>query len=64
MEGIDWVTAYGCDPEELRKMSVDAGLVVAAQRGLRFTYHNHDLEIKKFTHIKNAFGTESVHGFF
>ena len=48
MEGIDWGTAYGCDPEKLRKMSVDAGLVVAAQRGLRFTYHNHDLEIKKY----------------
>ena len=27
-------------------------------------YGKYDLEIKKFTHIKNAFGTEAVHGFF
>lgn len=27
-------------------------------------YGKYDLEIKKFSHIKNAFGTESVHGFF
>jgi len=27
-------------------------------------YGKNDLEIKKFTHIKNAFGTEAVHGFF
>lgn len=30
MEGIDWVTTYGRDPRELRQMSVDAGLTVAA----------------------------------
>ena len=30
MEGIDWVTTYGEDPELLRKMSTDAGLAVAA----------------------------------
>ena len=30
MEGIDWVTTYGEDPALLRKMSVDAGLTVAA----------------------------------
>ena len=27
-------------------------------------YGKNDLEIKKFAHIKNAFGTETVHGFF
>lgn len=27
-------------------------------------YGKYDLEVKSFTHIKNAFGTESVHGFF
>ena len=30
MEGIDWVTTYGRDPRELKKMSEDAGLTVAA----------------------------------
>ena len=30
MDGIDWVTTYGEDPELLKKMSDDAGLVVAA----------------------------------
>ena len=30
MEGIDWVTTYGEDPALLRKMSEDAGLVIAA----------------------------------
>ena len=30
MDGIDWVTTYGRDPKELRKMSLDAGLTVAA----------------------------------
>ena len=30
MEGIDWITTYGRDPRELRRMSVDAGLTVAA----------------------------------
>ena len=30
MEGIDWVSTYGEDPKLLRKMSVDAGLTVAA----------------------------------
>ena len=30
MEGIDWVSTYGEDPALLRKMSEDAGLVVAA----------------------------------
>ena len=29
MEGIDWVTTYGRNPKELKKMSVDAGLEVA-----------------------------------
>lgn len=28
MDGIDWVTTYGHDPGELRKMSLDAGLDV------------------------------------
>jgi sugar phosphate isomerase/epimerase len=28
MKGIDWVTLYGRDPEELRKMSLDAGLQI------------------------------------
>jgi len=27
-------------------------------------YGKYDLEVKSFTHIKNAFGTEAVHGFF
>ena len=27
-------------------------------------YGKNDLEVKKFTHIINAFGTEAVHGFF
>ena len=27
-------------------------------------YDRYSLEVKKFTHIKNAFGTESVHGFY
>ncbi len=27
-------------------------------------YGKFDLEIKKYTHIKNAFGTEAFHGFF
>lgn len=27
-------------------------------------YGKYDLEVKKFTYIKNAFGTESVNGFF
>ena len=30
MEGIDWITTYGRDPKELKKMSLDAGLTVAA----------------------------------
>ncbi len=30
LEGIDWITTYGRDPKELRKMSEDAGLEVAA----------------------------------
>lgn len=30
MDGIDWVTTYGRDPEELKKLSADAGLPVAA----------------------------------
>ena len=30
MEGIDWVTTYGRDPKELKKMSEDAGLTIAA----------------------------------
>ncbi|MBQ9771822.1 MAG: sugar phosphate isomerase/epimerase [Lentisphaeria bacterium] len=30
MDGIDWVTTYGRDPKELKKMSDDAGLTVAA----------------------------------
>ncbi len=30
MDGIDWVTTYGRDPEELKKLSTDAGLPVAA----------------------------------
>ena len=30
MEGIDWVTTYGEDPELLKKMSEDAGLIIAA----------------------------------
>lgn len=30
MEGIDWITTYGRDPKELKKMSCDAGLTVAA----------------------------------
>lgn len=29
LEGIDWVTRYGLDPKELRKMTLDAGLKVA-----------------------------------
>ncbi len=29
MDGIDWVTTYGRDPNELKQMSVDAGLEVA-----------------------------------
>ena len=30
LEGIDWITTYGRDPEDLRKMSYDAGLEIAA----------------------------------
>lgn len=30
LEGIDWITTYGRDPKELKKMSEDAGLEVAA----------------------------------
>ena len=30
MEGIDWITTYGRDPKELKKMSLDAGLTIAA----------------------------------
>ncbi|MBR7145222.1 MAG: sugar phosphate isomerase/epimerase [Lentisphaeria bacterium] len=30
MEGIDWITTYRRDPRELKKMSTDAGLSVAA----------------------------------
>ncbi len=30
MEGIDWVTTYGEDPAYLKKMSEDAGLIIAA----------------------------------
>lgn len=30
LEGIDWVSTYGRDPQELRTMSEDAGLTVAA----------------------------------
>lgn len=29
LEGIDWVSTYGYDPKELKKMSDDAGLTVA-----------------------------------
>jgi sugar phosphate isomerase/epimerase len=29
MEGIDWVTTYGCDPKDLKNMSYDAGLEIA-----------------------------------
>lgn len=29
LKGIDWVTTYGYDPKELKKMSDDAGLTVA-----------------------------------
>jgi sugar phosphate isomerase/epimerase len=29
MEGIDWVTTYGENPEDLKKMSHDAGLTIA-----------------------------------
>jgi sugar phosphate isomerase/epimerase len=29
LTGIDWVTTYGYDPAELRKMSLDAGLEIA-----------------------------------
>ena len=29
LEGIDWVSTYGYDPKELKKMSNDAGLTVA-----------------------------------
>ncbi|MCD4825219.1 MAG: sugar phosphate isomerase/epimerase, partial [Phycisphaerae bacterium] len=29
MDGIDWVTTYGRDPKELKKMSHDAGLAIA-----------------------------------
>ncbi len=30
MDGIDWVTTYGRSPEDLKKLSADAGLPVAA----------------------------------
>lgn len=30
MDGIDWVSTYGRDPKELKKLSGDAGLAVAA----------------------------------
>lgn len=50
-----------------------AAMLYKLQKGLcgqpRFdifeiVYGKYDLEVKKFSHIKNAFGTESVHGFF
>ena len=45
MDGIDWITTYGRDPGELRKMSVDANLEVAAHtfffRGDDFKDYNY-----------------------
>ena len=50
-----------------------AAMLYRVQKGLngqpRFdvfeiVYGKNDLEIKNFKHIKNAFGTEAVHGFF
>lgn len=41
MEGIDWVTTYDRDPEELKRMSLDAGLTVAA-----YTFFVQDAEME------------------
>lgn len=41
LEGIDWITTYGRDPKELKKMSDDAGLEVACHTFFlgKFTKH-------------------------
>ncbi len=44
MDGIDWVTTYGRDPEELKKMSQDAGLTVAAHTFFARATENETIE--------------------
>ena len=46
MDGIDWVTTYGRDPKELRKISLDAGLTVAA--------HTFFIHGKELSEVKGA----------
>jgi len=49
LDGIDWVTTYGRNPKELKKMSDDAGLQVAA----------HTFSLQKFVRNENGWIDEA-----
>ena len=44
LEGIDWVTTHGCKPEDLKKMSHDAGLEIAAHTFMATKFMNGDAD--------------------
>jgi sugar phosphate isomerase/epimerase len=44
VDGIDWVTTYGCDPKDLKNMSHDAGLEIACHTFMAGKFINREAD--------------------